>query len=200
MLVFSMAKIILFITLSIFSFNTLSQWTLVHEEEGINVYAGEYGKSGVIPFKATGLISSSVFNISKVIEDLDYKSEWAPKLKAVTVHERFSDNEMIFSEYYSTPWPARDREFLLRGKIIRHSEGDIEYIGHSIDSELKDHSHIQAIVKTLNFRLTKVSDNLTKITFEFNGDMQGWMPVWLMNLIQKKWPLRFIQGLREQVK
>ena len=38
----------------------------------------------------------------------------------------------------------------------------------------------------------------TDISFEFVGDMNGWIPNWLMALIQKKWPFKFIEGLKEE--
>lgn len=189
----------LVLILCIQSFTTFANWTLVHEETGIKVFAGHYEKSGVIPFKALGIVNAPIHKVAELIENDELKPDWSPKLKNVVVHERISKNELIFSEYYSTPWPAVDREFLLKGTILRHSESDIEYIGSSVNSSYRDEDHIQAEVKKLNFRLKRVSDNQTHITFEFNGDMRGWMPVWLMNLIQKKWPLRFIQGLRQQL-
>ena len=187
------------ITLCIYQCFTFANWTLVHKEAGIEVYAGEYEKSGVIPFKAIGVVNAPIHKVSELIENDQLKPEWSPKLKSVVIHERISKNELIFSEYYKTPWPAVDREFLLKGIIIRHSESHIEYVGKSINNQYKDEDHIQALVQTLNFNLKSIDENSTHITFEFNGDMKGWMPIWLMNLIQKKWPLRFIQGLRLQL-
>lgn len=193
-------KIFLITISTLLSFYVAAEnWSLVHEEQGIKVYAGEYQKSGVIPFKALGVVNAPIHKVAELIENDQLKPEWSPKLKSVIIHERISKDELIFSEYYSTPWPAVDREFLLRGKIKRHSDEFIEYIGESIDNHYKDADHIQALVKKLNFSLKKVDENRTHITFVFNGDMKGWMPIWLMNLIQKKWPLRFIQGLRQQL-
>jgi len=63
-----------------------------------------------------------------------------------------------------------------------------------------DGSYVQADVKILDVYLEKIGETKTKITFEFHGNMKGWMPTWLMNIIQKKWPLRFIQGLRKRMK
>ncbi len=181
------------------SAHTYSSWKLVHSEKGIKVFAGKHRKSGVIPFKAIGTIHASVSEVAEVIEDDKLKPLWSPKLKEVIIHERLNENEVVFSEYYKTPWPSTDREFLIRGQILRHSSKDIEYIGKSVNHANRDDDHIQADVKMLNFRLKELRPNQTQITFVFNGDMKGWMPTWLMNMIQKKWPLRFIQGLRKQV-
>ena len=90
----------------------------------------------------------------------------------------------------------------MKGEIVQLSKNKVLLKAHSVDKEedyrhLKSEKHIQADVKYLNLTLSAVNPNKTKIEFEFHGDMKGWMPLWLMNLIQKKWPLRFIQGLRK---
>ena len=106
----------------------------------------------------------------------------------------------IFSEFYKTPWPATDREFLLKGSVVYLNKNKVIFSASSIDDpELFNDEYIQAEVKTLEITLEKSNEQQTKITFTFLGDMKGWMPTWLMNLIQKKWPLRFIQSLRERV-
>lgn len=178
---------------------SFASWKLVHEEEGIKVFSGSFQKSGVIPFKAIGVVNAPISKVSETIEDDKLKPQWSPKLKDVVVHEKLNRDHIIFSEYYSTPWPAVDREFLIEGKILRHSESEVQYVGTSYKGQYADSDHIQADVKKLNFTLKEISENRTQVVFEFNGDMKGWMPIWLMNLIQKKWPLRFIQGLRKQI-
>ena len=29
--------------------------------------------------------------------------------------------------------------------------------------------------------------------------MNGWIPVWIMNIIQKNWPIKFILGMQKQL-
>ena len=65
-----------------------------------------------------GVINADVVNVLKVLRDFDHKHLWAPKLKSVKIHQKINENEFIFSEYYKTPWPATDREFLLKGTLI----------------------------------------------------------------------------------
>lgn len=146
-----------------------------------------------------GVINADVVNVLKVLRDFDHKHLWAPKLKSVKIHQKINENEFIFSEYYKTPWPATDREFLLKGTLIK--KGDQYFINaYSFKSALyKDSKHIQADVTKLNLMLEKSLNNTTKISFEFHGDMKGWMPFWLINLIQKKWPFKFIKELEKRI-
>jgi hypothetical protein len=196
----SMNKILI-IVISFLTFNALAAdstlWTKIHEESDITIYS-QRADDAVLPFKATGIVNKNIDQILENLMDYKNKSKWAPKLKNVKLHKQLTDNEFIFSEYYSTPWPATDREFLLKGTINRINKNKITLKAKSIvDGDFSNADHIQADVKYINIILNKISKNKTQIQFEFHGDMKGWMPVWLMNLIQKKWPLRFIQGLQK---
>jgi hypothetical protein len=180
------------------SLNSFS-WDMVLQEEGITIFA-KTEAPGVMPFKADGVVNANIDKIVAVIQDYQNKHLWSPKLKRVELHEALDDQTFIFSEFYKTPWPAVDREFLLKGKIFKVSENRVNIMANSIvDTELHNDDYIQAEVKALNITLEKIDQNKTKMTFEFYGDMKGWMPNWLMNLIQKKWPFRFIQSLRKRI-
>lgn len=191
--------LILFITLPFLSIS--AEWKKIGEEDNIKILSLP-PKQGILPFKAVGTINHDINKVLNILINHQTKHQWAPKLEKVIIHEQAGENTYIFSEYYKTPWPATDREFLLKGEIIKKPDGNITLKAHSVESEQKykafaSKEHIQAKVKYINLHLKKIAPKITEIQFEFYGDMQGWMPLWLMNLIQKKWPLRFIQGLRK---
>lgn len=171
------------------------EWKQIANEDGISIYSRP-SESGIIPFKAKGVLNHNIENILAALQDDKNKAKWSPKLKSVRIHEKLNNNQFIFSEYYKTPWPAYDREFLLLGSIEKVSNSHYILSAKSVVSEeLSDEDHVQVDVKYLNIVLKSNTDSSTTIYFEFFGDMKGFMPTWLMNLIQKKWPMRFIVGL-----
>jgi hypothetical protein len=192
-----MKKITLLFTFLLLNTSSYSAtWKKILTEDKITIYAKE-GLNKIIPFKAVGDISGNIEEILAHLKNHSQKHLWSPKLRSVKIHRQLSENKYVFSEYYKTPWPAYDREFLLFGEV--RAVGTKSYIleAQSIkDEKLADDDYVQADVKILKLILKKKSENLTQISFEFHGDMKGWMPAWLINIIQKKWPLRFIQGLR----
>ena len=194
---------------AIFSLNTAASmpdldWYEIANQDGISILTTKTDLD-VIPFKASGEIQGDINLIVDILLDHKKKNLWSPKLKSVKIHKALPEDEFIFSEYYSTPWPASDREFLLKGKIKQISTKKYALTAYSIQeggqlfNKFRDEDHVQAEVHYLNIFLEEKRPGVTEIQFEFHGDMKGWMPVWLMNLIQKKWPLRFIQGLRAQI-
>lgn len=179
---------------------TAKDWVEVHQEGNITIKTIKDAK-GVMPFKAEGVINHSIPKIVAALKDYQNKHRWSPKLKSVKVHEKKKDETFIFSEFYKTPWPTYDREFLLEGTIKNIKKGVVSFEASSVDlPNLMDEDHVQAQVHKLNVLLESIGKNATRITFEFYGDLGGWIPTWLMNVIQKKWPLRFIQGLNLYIK
>ncbi|MDA8792740.1 START domain-containing protein [Bacteriovoracaceae bacterium] len=193
-----LTNLLLFIScLSIAQANEI-EWKEILNEDNIKVYQA-IGEFDILPFKAETVLNESKESILKVLKDMKNKSKWSPKLDYVKVHKKISENEIIFSEFYKTPWPSTDREFLLIGKETHLSPKKIKITAKSLnDPSLMNEDYIQADVIKLDLLLTELSKDKTKIEFEFYGDLKGWLPIWLVNLIQKKWPMRFLQGLRNE--
>ncbi len=193
-----MNKLVLVFFLS-FSLSSMAKinWKPIHAENNINIYT-KVAKEGILPFRATGIINAPLEKVLKTLMDLDNKNKWSPKLKNINIHKQINPNHLIISEYYKTPWPATDREFLLEG--IKEKISAKKYIIKAKSFNAKEYAsseHIQADVKYLDVTIEEISKNRTSIDFRFHGDLKGWMPIWLTNLIQKKWPLRFIESLNK---
>ena len=106
----------IFILLS-FATNAYTQeWKQVGQEDGI-IILSQTAQNGILPFKATGMVEDNIESVLKILKDHKHKPEWSPKLDKVKVHKEIDSKNFIFSEYYQTPWPATDREFLLKGEI-----------------------------------------------------------------------------------
>lgn len=176
-------------------------WEQILSQDGIDLFRAQKVESGIIPFKAIALVDGSLDDYLKLLLDSRGRVEWAPKLDKIVIHEVLGPNHLIYSEFYRTPWPATDRQFLLEGRVIFKGPGHVILQGkNSTRTEFKSPDHILCDVRFLNFELIQKEGGKTKLSFSFLGDMKGWMPNWLINLIQRKWPMRFIQSIRLQVK
>ena len=93
-----------------------------------------------------------------------------------------------------------DREFLMHGRVEGVGSSEVTFSARSVSKEslitkYASDKHIQAEVFSLHLTLSKLGESATSIAFEFRGDLKGWMPKWLTNLIQERWPKLFIEGL-----
>jgi hypothetical protein len=170
----------------------------VHEstEEGIALYHQQDAPEGLLPFKAVAVLDVPSDQIVLALLDAEGKPLWAPKLKSTSVHATVSPNHFLYSEYYTTPWPFKDREFLLLGTVAMAGDSIVFSAVDARDRHYREPSHVQANIHELTFVIMPLSADRTRVEFTFSGDLGGWIPDFVQEIIQKRWPVRFIQALQ----
>ncbi|MCO4793754.1 MAG: hypothetical protein KC493_08585 [Bacteriovoracaceae bacterium] len=195
-----MKLVFLNVLIVIFCFQAQAEeWELLVEKNGIQVYGAKETKDGLIPFRSKATLNFPFERVLTVLLDANRKPEWSPQLKSTTVHQKISPTKYILSEYYNTPWPATDREFLMLGELHPEKDKFILTAKTHIDTKLAHPDHIQVDIRKLVVTIERAPEGKTHFEFIFLGDMKGWMPSWLVNLIQKKWPFKFIKRLNRQL-
>lgn len=194
-----MKNLMLLFALTFSSLAHSENWELLVEKQGIKVFGAEETQDGLIPFRTQAVLNFPFERVLTVLLDADRKPEWSPKLKSTTVHKKISPTQYILSEYYNTPWPATDREFLMLGELYPEKDKFTLTAKTHIDPKLADKDHIQVDIRKLVVTIERIDENKTAFEFIFLGDMRGWMPSWLINLIQKQWPFKFVSRLNKQL-
>ena len=175
------------------------QWQEIGNKEGITLYRSVNETDGLLPFKAIAELDVPYDKIIMALVDVERKPDWAPKLKAIAIHSQITTNRIEYSEYYKTPWPFKDREFLLIGTVIYEHDHVVFSAVNSENKSLAKKDHLTANIQELSFIVTPISETRTKVAFAFSGDLGGWIPAFVKTIIQKRWPVRFIQALRNYV-
>lgn len=171
-------------------------WQYLTQYEGVDLYRYQRETEGLLPFKAEAVLYVSYARIVMALVDAERKNIWAPKLKSTTFHSQISANCFEYSEYYTTPWPFKDREFLLKGTVSYLPDRVLFKAVNSENKHLSRKDHLLANIQKLEFAIIPLSEDTTKVTFTFSGDLGGWIPAYVKTIIQKKWPVRFIQALQ----
>ena len=97
-------------------------WLYVEKVDGVELYQSQEKTDGLIPFKAVAELDIPFDKVLMALVNTEKKHAWAPKLKKVKIHNELSVDRYEFSEYYKTPWPFYDREFLLLGTIRKEGK------------------------------------------------------------------------------
>lgn len=174
-------------------------WQYLKEDEGVSLYRADSLIEGYLPFKAVATVDATAEQVVMAMVDAERKSHWAPKLKSSTVHSQISSNQFEFSEYYTTPWPFWDREFLLVGTVNYYDDRVVFSANNSKQIKHADPDHVLVDVAVLDFEITPLGENRSRVTFTFSGEFGGWIPPFVKTIIQEKWPVRFIQALQLRV-
>ncbi len=175
------------------------EWEFLDDEEGIEIYKGPADDEGTLPFRAVTTLDAPLQSLALVMVDYRRKPEWAPKLAAVRVLSSLSDRKYVFQERYDPPWPAQDRLFNCIGTISSEHPGNLTFTAtNANDPSLDEDGCVTSDVQYSCIAMTALSDTQTKVEFIFLGHLGGWIPDWLNNMLQKRWPKKFLLGMQAQ--
>lgn len=127
------------------------------------------------------------------------RKQWVPYLSQSRVLHRFSENEKLEYSLFRAPWPASDRDFVYRMTLLHQDDVTISY---SMVSEIhslmpENDGVIRADLIESIYTLTAIDAQQTQVELIFLADPKGWLPVWIINIIQKALPYLMLKNLRD---
>ena len=194
----------IFITCSILALSPDHfKWQPLKEKEGVRVYrAQRHEKTGIVPIKAESVVNFSVARILTVATDTKRKTEWVPKLLHSEVVEYHSKMSRVEYGLYDSPWPFNDRDFIIlaKGKILKEKR-EFHISIHSIKHPKKPKykGYVRGHTYIGNVYLKELGPNQTRVEIVLLTDFGGFIPAWIINMVQKKWPHSFFKNIRNRL-
>jgi len=182
----------------LFSPVTYAGWDPVGVTAGVKVARKTVPDSALFAFRGEGVFDVPIGLLTTVLKDPDIAEEWVDLMTEHTVLRSMGENKNLIYESYGLPWPISDRDYVMTEKYGYDTEAKI----FTIDFEsVKEASKppVQGLVRAMAYRtfwrLTMVDADTTKIEVEVSTDPKGALPAWLINMIQKDWPWKTVDGL-----
>ncbi len=175
-------------------------WQKFDQEEGIVSYRKPVSGSPIVAFKGEADVKASIDKILWVLTNNEHKPKWVHRLKKSYELEKKGPFHAIIYQVFKLPLPISNRDYVYEGKISRKGEQvlvNLKSVSHRKSPPVEG---VRAYLKRCTYTLTPKGDNLTHISVEVHTDPRGWLPSWLVNIIQKKWPIRTLSGIRKMVK
>ena len=120
------------------------------------------------------------------------------RLSTTKVLEVKNKYERITYGAFDLPWPISDRDYVYHVKASKQGENVYIAIKSATHSDAPGTVGVRAHLNNSNYVLEPLGDNKTKVTVEIHTDPKGLLPSWLVNLIQKSWPVKTLNGIRKQ--
>lgn len=203
----------LIVFISIFFHSSLSfasqlkeiEWKQVSDKDGIIIYRPLNYKhsSGIVPIRFKAKLSENISKVLTVLSDNSRKVEWLPNAKEVKVLEQSSVESAIVYYRYEAPWPFHDRDFIVQNKGVLDKKNFRVYVELKSIEHVKDpknNSHVRGIAYDGYSIIELDGKGSTMVEIAFLNDFGGMIPKWIINLVQKKWPYKFMKQLRSQLK
>ncbi|MEE2787044.1 MAG: START domain-containing protein [Myxococcota bacterium] len=175
-------------------------WALYDEEDGVKSYRKEVKGSPVVAFMGKTTIDAPLEMVLGVLGDNTRRTEWVDRLETSTVLETVTPYEHFIYQAYDLPWPISDRDYVYHAKATNQGDSVVLHIKSITHRKAPKTVGVRAHLHSCTYTLVPTGEGQTHVTVEVHTDPKGHIPNWLVNLIQKKWPIKTLSGIRRQVK
>lgn len=177
--------------------NIKAGWHEVKNAGGIQVLVQD-GKGDIPKAKAVTVIDVAIEAVKAVIDDAASHPDWVPYLVETRILKQASDTEALLYSRFDAPWPARDRDFVYQSHVSRAPDGVVTYRLRSQQSDLMPErdEYVRAELMEGVYRLVPLEPNKTRVEFMFHADPRGRLPLWIVNIVQHRFPFEALLGLR----
>jgi hypothetical protein len=176
-------------------------WEKIDDEDGIKVFRKEVPDSPLVAFRGEGMIAAPLEKLLWVLADNAHRTDWVDRLKKSVILSTTGDYDYVLYQHFSLPFPISDRDYVYRGRATRDKHGvvtlDLSSVTHP---KAPPTVGVRANLIGSRYVLTPKGPDKTYVVVEVHTDPKGAIPTWLVNLIQKSWPMKTLKGLRAQVK
>ena len=146
----------------------------------------------------------SIERIAYVLDDTEGKIEWVSRLEEENRLEGnpFSYRSIAY-QHYNLSWPVSDRDYVIESKWTVIKDMKLPTAVLSIKSIIRDDvpeikGRVRGQLDRLVYKLEKLESNKTKVTVEVMVNPKGLLPNFMINLIQKEWPITTLRQLNAQ--
>jgi len=173
-------------------------WDALGTKSGVQVERKVMPDSPLFAFRGEGTFDVDIGRLVSVLKNADIAVEWVDLMTEHTVLKQVGENKNLIYESYGLPWPISDRDYLMHEQYNYDDAKKVFTISYeSVEDAAKPprEDHVRAMAFRTFWRLTMVDSDTTHVEVEVFTDPKGSLPAWLINLIQKDWPWKTIDGL-----
>jgi hypothetical protein len=194
--IYKLLFLVLFIPMSAFA----EGWEEIYTEEGVTVSSMDVEGSKLVAFRGDTVMDAPTTKVLYVLMDNEHRLEWVGRLYENRVLETSGKYEYVLYQAFDLPALFMSRDYVYRGLVTEEDNGIINLKMTSIEhADAPETVGVRAQLVNSHYRLTPTDDGKTRVEVEIQTDPKGWMPAWLVNLVQKSWPLDTLNGLRGQL-
>lgn len=176
-------------------------WEEIDNEDGIRVFRREIPGSPLVAFKGYGMVDAPLEKVAWVLADNAHRTNWVDRLEKSVVLEQRSNFDYILYQHFKLPPLLSDRDYVYHAVGTRNAKtGTVTLILSSV-SHPKAPPTVGVRARLIRSKYVLIpKGKKTHVTVEIQTDPKGMLPAWLVNTIQKSWPMNTLQAMRREVK
>ncbi len=175
-----------------------AQWEQVGTKDGVRVARMAVPGSSKLAFRGETVANIHIGRVLQVFADSGSRKYWVDRWKSDRELEVKSSLERTYWIRFGLPFPVSDRDYVL------HTKAEVDAARRVVTARIKSVDHpgkgiddccVRGLVAGTFYRFEALPGEKTRLTVEVQTDPKGMLPSWLVNLIQKDWPVKTLNGL-----
>jgi len=156
-------------------------WTLAEEKDGVTVYTREVEDSPFLEVKGTVSLNTGVDRVTELMGDGNGCAEWRKTCKSSKVIEERSEAERVVYLVLDLPWPAADRDLVMRSMTEVDSDAQTATVLLVSDSTLHPPQDYVRAESEGMFVIKAIDDSKVEFTYIMHTDLGGNLPAGAVN-------------------
>ena len=175
------------------------KWEYVDRFDGVKVWRMSRAGSNVMAFRGVVVKPIHIGRVLTTFATSKYHKDWVDRWDNSRDLKKIASYERVFWIRFDLPWPVSDRDYVIHTKATPNEKK------RQVIARLKSVNHpakptkggccVRRMAFGTQYRITALPGGKTRMMVEVHTDPRGMLPSWLVNMIQKKWPSKTLNGL-----
>jgi hypothetical protein len=178
-------------------------WGEIARDEDVVVYHRR-GDADLLPSRrAVGTIEAGIHDVLAVLSDVEHQVEWTPRCREARVLRREGAGVTYVYNRTDMPWPAADRDAVLRTETRVLEPGQRILVRFTTDGTAGLVGETAGVVRVPrlegHYLLSAMGPAATRVEYEIDTDLGGRLPKPVLDWAMREVPLETFIELRRQV-
>ena len=199
-----MNKTVMFIACVVSAFSLTAQAALPSnaklsiDKSNIKVWTYQDANNPVMSYKAETTLDVQIERAVALVLDIGNTPKWVPNVAKAELLSR-DDKKGEFTIYMvlDFPFPLKDRDMVVRGKMLKDANGNITIKNKAISQgKPVNSSYVRLINYEGDWIFQKLSANKVKVTTTGFADPEGSIPQSVTNMLVQQQPYQMLQKMK----
>ena len=176
----------------------LNNAKLSMNKNNIKVWTYQNSQNPVFLYKAETIYDTPLEKAVGLILDVDHAVKWVPYMGSVKVLSRDDKKgEFLLYMVLDFPFPLKDRDLVVQGKMVKDAQGVISIKNKAIDKGYaKNPDYVRLTHYEGDWSFQKLANNKVKVSTYGYANPEGSIPLTFVNMFVQQQPYQMLQKMK----
>lgn len=167
-------------------------------KNNIKVWTYQNSQNPVFLYKAETIYDTPLEKAVGLILDVDHAVKWVPYMGSVKVLSRDDKKgEFLLYMVLDFPFPLKDRDLVVQGKMVKDAQGVISIKNKAIDKGYaKNPYYVRLTHYEGDWSFQKLANNKVKVSTYGYANPEGSIPLTFVNMFVQQQPYQMLQKMK----